>query len=158
MANDNIEVVAWIRLRQTKKLKKQNQTINLPHKNRKLLLIKILIIIEIIKIILAIKVIVMIIIKIIKCRDRFRIPTTINKELLVTLHNGQKPVNNIKKSSPSVAVRALHTPLKRLIHNLTWWIGVDHATWIPCLEFSPTWFLKNNCSGNINQHSNFNNN
>ena len=104
------------RLRQMKKLKKQNQTIKLPHKNRKLLLIKILIIIEIIKIILAIKVIVMIIIK---CRDRFRIPTTTNMELLVTLHNGQKPVNNIKKSPPSVAVRALHSPLKRLIHNLT---------------------------------------
>ena len=45
------------------KLKKQNQTVNLPHKNNKLLLIKVLIIIiiEITKIILTIKVILIII-------------------------------------------------------------------------------------------------
>ena len=43
------------------KLKKQNQTVNLPHKNNKLLLIKVLIIIEIIKIILTRKVILIII-------------------------------------------------------------------------------------------------
>ena len=34
---------------------------------------------------------------------------------------------------------------------------VDNAAWIPCLELSPTWFLKNMHNGNINKH-NFNNN
>ena len=43
-----------------KKLKKTNQTVNLPLKNNKLFLIKILIIIEIIKMILTIKVILII--------------------------------------------------------------------------------------------------
>ena len=95
MPNDNIEVVhqhqmvvAWIRLRQMKKLKET-----------KLLLIKILIIIEITKMILTTKAIVKITI-IIKCRDRYRTPRTTNKEILVTLHNGQRPLPNIKKSSP----------------------------------------------------------
>ena len=47
MANDNIEVVhqhqmvvAWIRLRQTRKLKEAKQTVNLPQKYSKLFLIK----------------------------------------------------------------------------------------------------------------------
>ena len=40
--------------------RKNNQTVNLPHKNSKLLLIKIVIIIEIIKVILTIKVILII--------------------------------------------------------------------------------------------------
>ena len=55
----------------------------------------------------------------IKCRGRYRTLTTTNTELLVTLHNGRKPLGNIKKSSPSDAVRALYTSLKRLIHHLT---------------------------------------
>ena len=47
MANDNIEVVhqhqmvvAWIRLRQTRKLKEAKQTVNLSQKYSKLFLIK----------------------------------------------------------------------------------------------------------------------
>ena len=95
---------------------------------------------------------------IITCRSRYRTPTTPNTKLLLTLQNGLKPLSNIKKSSPSDAVRVVYTPLKRLIHHLRWWIGIDHAAWIPCLELSPTWFLKNNCNGNNNQHSNNNNN
>ena len=35
---------------------------------------------------------------------------------------------------------------------------VEHAAWILCLEFFPTWFLKNNCNGNINQRKNNDNN
>ena len=73
--------------------------------------------------ILTIKVIVIIAIIIItiiiKSRGRYRTLTATNTELLVTLHNGRKPLSNIKKSSPSDAVRALHTSLKRLIHHLT---------------------------------------
>ena len=52
--------------------------VNLPHKNSKLLVIKILIIIKIIKMILTIKVIVIITIIItivLKCRGRYRTPT-----------------------------------------------------------------------------------
>ena len=94
---------------------------------------------------------------IIKCRGRYRTPTATNTELLVTLHNGRRPLSNIKKSFPSDAVRVLYVLLKRLIQNLTWWIGVEHAPWVPCLELSPTWFLKNNCNGNINQNNNCNN-
>ena len=90
---------------------------NLPDKNSKLLLIKILIIIKIIKMIMTIIImiiIVMIIIiiiimitkiiiiikitKIIKCKSIYRTPTTTNTELLVTLHNDGKPLSNIKKS------------------------------------------------------------
>ena len=55
MQNDNIEVVhqhqmvvAWIRLRQMKKLK-ETKLNNLPHKNSKLFLIKILVIVKMIK-------------------------------------------------------------------------------------------------------------
>ena len=44
---------------------------------------------------------------IINCRGRYRTPTTTNTELPVTLHNDRKPLSNIKKSSPSDAVRAL---------------------------------------------------
>ena len=135
---------------------------NLPHKNSKLLLIKILIVIEIIKMILTIIAILIIITKIIttiiiKYRGRYRTPTRTNTELLVTLYNGRRPLSNIKKSFPSDAVRVLYVPLKRLIQNLTWWIGVEHAPWVPCLELSPTWFLKNNCNGNVNQNSDYNN-
>ena len=95
---------------------------------------------------------------IIKWRGRYRTPTAINTELPVTLHNVRRPLSNIKKSPTSDTGRALYMPLKRLIHRLAWWIGVDHAAWIPCLELSPTWFLKNNCTGNINQNNNCNNN
>ena len=73
------------------------------------------------------------------------------------LHNGRKPLINIKKISPSDAVRVLYMPMKRLIHHLMWWIGVHRADWIPCLELSPTWFLKNNSNFNINQQNNNNN-
>ena len=73
--------------------------------------------------ILTIKVIVimtiMIITMIIKYRGRYRTPTTTNTELLVTLHNGQKLLSNIKKRSPSDAVTALYTSLKMIIHHLT---------------------------------------
>ena len=102
-------------------------------------------------IIIIIIIVILIIITIIKCRGRYRTPTATNTELLVILHNGRRSLSNIKKSPASDAARALYMPLKRLIHHLTWWIGVDHAAWIPCLELSPTWFLKNNCNGNINQ-------
>ena len=117
-------------------------------------MIKILIIITIIKIILIIKVKVIVITTtiitiIIKCRGR-----ATNTELLVTLYNGRGPLSNIKKSSLSDNVRVLYTPLKRVINHLKWWMRVDHTAWIPCLELSPTWFLKNNCNGNINQHNN----
>ena len=52
----------------------------------------------------------MIITIIIKCRCRYRMPTTNDTELLVISHNGRKPLSNIKKCSPSEAVRALYTP------------------------------------------------
>ena len=68
--------------------------------------------------ILTIKVIV-IIITIIKCRGRYRTRTTTSKELLVALHNGEKPLINIKKSWPLEAVRVLYMPLKWFIHHLT---------------------------------------
>ena len=35
-------------------------------------------------------------------------PKTTNTELLVTLQNDQKPLSNIKKSSPSNAVRSIY--------------------------------------------------
>ena len=96
--------------------------INLAHKNSKLLLIKILIIIKLLNMILAITVTVIItpviITIIIKCKGRYRTPATTNTELLVTLHNGRKPLN-IKRRSPSDAVRVSYTPLKQLIHHLT---------------------------------------
>ena len=78
--------------------------------------------------------------------------------IIGTLHNGWKPLSNIKKSSPSDAARALYMPLKRFVYHVTWWIGVDDAPSIPCLELSPTRFLKNNCNGNVNQNNNYNNN
>ena len=57
--------------------------------------------------ILTINVIIIITI-IIKCRGRYRTPATTNMELLVTLHNGRKPLINIKKSPPpSDAVRVI---------------------------------------------------
>ena len=56
--------------------------------------------------ILTIKVIVIIIIMIIiikKSRGRYRTLTTTNTELLVTLHNGRKPLSNIKnRASPQM--------------------------------------------------------
>ena len=65
-------------------------------------------------------VIIAIIIKImIKCGGRRGMPTPTNTELLVTLHNGQKPFSNIKRSSSSDAVRVLYTPLKRFIQYLS---------------------------------------
>ena len=72
MPNDNTKVVRqhkmvvdWVRVRQIKKLKETNQTVNLPHKNSKLFLIKILVIMKIIKLILTVKVIMMMMIIII---------------------------------------------------------------------------------------------
>ena len=55
----------------------------------------------------------------IKCTGRYRTPTATNTELLVTLHNGRRPLNDIKKSLASDAARALYMPLKRFIHHLT---------------------------------------
>ena len=52
---------------------------------------------------------------IMKCRGRYRTPITTNTELLVTLHNGQKPLNSIKKAPPptvSPPSDALYMPLK----------------------------------------------
>ena len=68
---------------------------NLPHKNSKLLLIKVLIIVIIIIIIIIIKMMMMIIIIIIliikitkiKCKSIYRMPATTSTGLLVTLHN-----------------------------------------------------------------------
>ena len=37
--------------------------------------------------------------KIIKCKSKYRTPAKINTELLVTLHNDQKSLSNIKKGS-----------------------------------------------------------
>ena len=71
-----------------------------------------------IKVIVIITKIIMTIITI-KCRGRHTTPATTITELPVTLHNGRKPLSNIKKSSPSDAVRVLYAPLKRLIHHLT---------------------------------------
>ena len=145
--------------------------VNLLHKNSIYLLIKILIIIEIIKMIVTKKVILLITIiiiiiiittKIIICRGRYRTLTRTSTELLVTLYTGRKLLSNVKKSTHSNAARTPYMPLKRLIHDITWWIGVDNAAWIPCLELCPTWFLKNNCNCNINQNqshkNNYNNN
>ena len=86
-------------------------------------MIKILIIIEIIKIsnhnnynnnIIMIIIIMIIIITttIIKCRGRYRTPTAINTELLMTLHNGRIPLSNVKKSSPLDVARTPYMPLK----------------------------------------------
>ena len=54
----------------------------------------------------------------------------------------QPKTANLTKSPTSDAAWVIYAPLKRFIYHLTWWIGVDHAAWIPCLELSPTWFLK----------------
>ena len=70
-----------------------------------------------IKVIVIITIIITIII--INYRKRYRTFATTNTELFVALHNGRKPLSNLKKSSPSDAVTALYTPLKRLIHHLT---------------------------------------
>ena len=128
---------------------------------------KIVVIIKIIAMVLIIKVIIIIIIiiKIIiivitiitKCRGRYKTPTATNTELLEALYNGRKPLTNIKKSSIPDAVRILYTALKQLIHHLTCRIGIHHATWMPCLELPPIWFLKNTCN-DVNQHNNNYNN
>ena len=166
MPNDNIEVVrqhqmvvAWIRLRHVRKLKETKTKINLLHKNSNCSCSKSLVIIKVIKMILIIIVIIIIILSIMiitKCRGRSRTLITTNIELPVTIIQRPKAAN-ITKSSISDAAWVLYTPLKLLIHHLTWWIGIDHATWIPCLELTPTWFLKNTCNSNINKH-NCNNN
>ena len=96
---------------------------NLPDKNSKLLLIKILIIIKIIKMIMTIIIMIIIVMiililiiimmitkiiiiikitKIIKCKSIYRTPTATNTELLVTMHNDGKPLSNIKKSPPKM--------------------------------------------------------
>ena len=73
-----------------KKLK-ETKTVYLPHKNSKLILMKVLIITERIKmkltkeiIITIIIIIIIIAILIIKCRGRYRTPATTNTNLLVT--------------------------------------------------------------------------
>ena len=72
-----------------KKLK-ETKTVYLPHKNSKLILMKVLIITERIKmkltkeIIITIIIIIIIAILIIKCRGRYRTPATTNTNLLVT--------------------------------------------------------------------------
>ena len=78
-----------------KKLK-ETKTVYLPHKNSKLILMKVLIITERIKmkltkeiiiitiIILIIIIIIIAILIIIKCRGRYRTPATTNTKLLVT--------------------------------------------------------------------------
>ena len=73
--------------------------------------------------------------------------TAPNTELSVT-YNSSKAAN-ITKSSTSDGMWVLYVPLKWLIYHLRWWIGVDHAAWIPCMELSPTWFLKNTHTSNI---------
>ena len=88
-------------------------------------------------------VIIKIMIVIIKCRNKCRTFTATNTELPVT--------------SNEYAGLVLRAPQKRLIHHLLWWVGVDHAAWIPYQELYPTWFFKNTCNGNINKH-NYNNN
>ena len=122
-----------------------------------------LIIIKVIKMILIIivitTIIIIMIIKItiimIKWRNTCRTLTAPNTKLSVT-YNSPKDTN-ITKSSISDAEWVLYAPLKRLIHHLTWWIGAEDAAWVPCLELSSTWFLKNTHNSNINKH-NFNNN
>ena len=96
-------------------------------------------------------IIIMVIIIIIKWRNTSTALTAPNTELSVT-YNSPKAAN-ITKSSTSNAAWVLYAPLKRLIHHLTWWIGVDHAAWLLCLELSPTWFLKKTHNGNINKHN-----
>ena len=77
-----------------KKLK-ETKTVYLPHKNSKLILMKVLIITErikmkltkeiiIITIIILIIIIIIAILIIIKCRGRYRTPATTNTKLLVT--------------------------------------------------------------------------
>ena len=44
---------------------------------------------------------------------------TTKMKVLVTLYNGRIPLSNIKKCSPSGAVRVLCMPLKGVIHQLT---------------------------------------
>ena len=65
--------------------------------------------------ILAIEVIIkiiatIIITMIIKCRGRYKTPTTTNAGLLVTLYNCRKPLTNIKKSSIS-DIRCVEGPI-----------------------------------------------
>ena len=83
------------------------------------IIIIIMIIIIIIIMIIIIIIVIIIIITMIKCRGRYRKSTITNTELLVTLHNGRRPLSNIKRSSPSDAGRTLYMPLKWLIHHLT---------------------------------------
>ena len=108
MLNDNIEVV------------RQHQTTA--------------IIMIIIIIIIMIMIIIVITIIIIKWRNTCRTLTAPNTELSVTYIIPKAA--NITKSSTSYAAWVLYAPLKRLIHHLTWWIGVDHAAWIPCFIYS----------------------
>ena len=105
----------------------------------------------IIKTIIMIIIIIIIIIIMIKWRNTSTALTAPNTELSVT-YNSPKAAN-ITKSSTSNATWVLYAPQKRLIHHLTWWIGVDHAAWLLCLELSPTWFLKKTHNGNINKHN-----
>ena len=109
-----------------------------------------ILIITVITIIIMI-IIIMMMMMMIKWRNTCRALTAPNTELSVT-YNSPKAAN-ITKISTSDAAWVLYVPLKRLIHHLTWWIGVEHATWIPCLELSPIWFLKNTHNCNINKHN-----
>ena len=86
--------------------------------------------------ILAIKVIVIttiIITIVIKYRGRYRTSTTTNMELLVTLLNGQKPLSNMKKSSPSDT--AAYSSLNVMNRGKT--IPLEFFAWnSPPLDFS----------------------
>ena len=126
------------------------------HKN--LMIIKVIKMILIIIVITTIIIIIMIIkitIIMIKWQNTSRTLTAPNTKLSVTYNSPKDP--NVTKSSISNAEWVLYAPLKRLIHHLMWWIGAEDAAWVPCLELSSTWFLKNTHNSNINKH-NFNNN
>ena len=64
-----------------------------------IIMIRMMTIIIVIIMIIIMMMIIITITKIIKCKSLYRTPTTTNTELLVTLHNDQKPLSNIKKNS-----------------------------------------------------------
>ena len=67
--------------------------------------------------ILTIKAIVIITI-IIKCRGRYRTPTTTNNKASCEITEWQKAFKYYQKELPPDAVKSLYTTLKRLIHHL----------------------------------------
>ena len=122
-----------------------------------LIIIKIITTIAIMIVITTILIIILIIIVMIKWRNTCRTLTAPNTELSVTCDIQRPKRRSYHKSSTSDASWVLYAHLKQLIQHLRWLIRVYHAAWIPCLELSSTWFLKNNHNGNINKH-NCNNN